>query len=47
MEVLCLFIPHLPVQWAVQQDATRGLGVSPNSSLIIGGFPHERKMVLD
>jgi DNA polymerase IV len=70
MEILCLFIPHLPVQWEIRKGLSEeapdeglgrfprsvqrgeasllgGWGCPPNSLLIIGGFPHERKTVLD
>jgi nucleotidyltransferase/DNA polymerase involved in DNA repair len=42
MIVLCLFIPHLPVQC----ESKRHPEVA-QVSLVIGGFPHERKVVLD
>jgi len=42
MKVLCLFIPHLPVQWEVKRHPDLLKAV-----LVIGGFPHERKPVLD
>jgi nucleotidyltransferase/DNA polymerase involved in DNA repair len=91
MKALCLFIPHLPVQWELKKGASenplespfakggnsgrRGAGESPAGglgcpqdfvfscpprvggsrglkdgyapALIIGGFPHEHKTVLD
>jgi nucleotidyltransferase/DNA polymerase involved in DNA repair len=42
MRVLCLFIPHLPVQWELKRHLDL-LKVA----FVIGGFPHERKTVLD
>ncbi|MBN2098071.1 MAG: DNA polymerase Y family protein [Dehalococcoidia bacterium] len=42
MIILCLYIPHLPIQWELMRHP--GLA---QSALIIGGFPHERKAVFD
>jgi DNA polymerase-4 len=42
MIILCFFIPHLPVQW----ESKRHPEVA-QASLVIGGFPRERKTVLD
>lgn len=42
MRILCLFIPHLPIQWEMKSHPDLA-----QTTLIIGGFPHERKLVLD
>lgn len=42
MRILCLFIPHLPLQ--VEE---RDIGTLKDKLVIIGGLPHERKMVYD
>ena len=42
MPTLCLFIPHLPVQWERRKHPELA-----RTALIIGGFPYERKAVLD
>ena len=42
MKVLCLFIPHLPVQWELKRHPDLLKAAS-----VIGGFPHERKTVID
>ena len=42
MKLLCLFIPHLPVQWECRKHPELA-----RAALIIGGFPYERKTVLD
>jgi len=42
MTILCLIIPHLPVQWELKRHPELA-----HAALVIGGFPHERKTVLD
>lgn len=42
MKILCLFIPHLPIQWELKRQPDLA-----QAALIIGGLPHERKLVLD
>ena len=42
MKVLCLFIPHLPVQWELKRHPDL-----MQEALIIGGFPYDRKSVID
>jgi len=42
MTILCLFIPHLPVQWELKRHPDLA-----QAKLVIGGFPHERKAVFD
>ncbi|MCX6000011.1 MAG: hypothetical protein NTU41_10620 [Chloroflexi bacterium] len=42
MRVLCLSIPHLPLQ--VEE---RDSGITKDEMVIIGGLPHERRMVYD
>jgi nucleotidyltransferase/DNA polymerase involved in DNA repair len=42
MTVLCLFILHLPVQWELRRHPEL-----VQAALVIGGFPYERKSVLD
>jgi len=42
MTILCLIIPHLPVQWESKRHPEL-----VQAALVIGGFPHERKAVVD
>ncbi|MBM4445221.1 MAG: hypothetical protein FJ020_07970 [Chloroflexi bacterium] len=42
MQTLCLFIPHLPVQWERRKHPELA-----RAALIVGGFPYERTAVLD
>jgi len=42
MTILCLIIPHLPVQWELKRHPELA-----HAALVIGGFPHERKTVFD
>jgi nucleotidyltransferase/DNA polymerase involved in DNA repair len=42
MPILCLIIPHLPVQWELKRHPELA-----QAALVIGGFPHERKTVFD
>ena len=42
MKIICLFIPHLSVQWELKKNP----GLS-KAALIIGGFPYEKKPVID
>ena len=42
MPILCLIIPHLPVQWESKRHPELA-----QAALVIGGFPHERKTVFD
>jgi len=42
MTILCLYIPHLPVQWELKQHPELA-----KAALVIGGFLYERKTVLD
>jgi hypothetical protein len=42
MTILCLFIPHLPVQWELKRHPEL-----LQTALVVGGFPYERKSVLD
>jgi len=42
MIILCLYIPHLPVQWELKRHPELA-----QAALVVGGFPYERKSVLD
>jgi DNA polymerase-4 len=42
MTILCLYIPHLPVQWELKRHPELA-----QAALVIGGFPYERKAVFD
>jgi DNA polymerase IV len=42
MRILCLYIPHLPSQWESKRHPE--LREVP---LVIGGYPHERKRIID
>jgi nucleotidyltransferase/DNA polymerase involved in DNA repair len=42
MPILCLIIPHLPVEWESKRHPELA-----QAALVIGGFPHERKTVFD